>query len=297
MTMLYLAQGFGGEFSLVRAACAGFGPFDVLVAFPTRSVLTALRVNGLIGHLAIDSGAFSAHTTGLKIDVDEFTDFCLGLTDATDIFGLDVIGDMKASWKNYERSWSRGVPVIPTIHLGASSGYIKECAAAADKVAIGGVARGVHIHDRYRFFDRVFSLIWPKRIHGFGQTDSRVMLRYPFHSVDSTSWLMAPSGFGRWVGISRVQRSVPLRIYGGPKVADYTMEIREYQRRGRAAASRWKVELGTLEKIDATRDTHPVRSRQTCSTRPGKETVYGKSVYDVSRRSRANRRDMGDRIC
>lgn len=58
-------------------------------------------------------------------------------------------------------------------------------------VAIGGVAGTIknskHLH-LYLSFCFKIAKKYDTKIHGFGITDPRLLTKYPFHSVDSTSW-------------------------------------------------------------------------------------------------------------
>ncbi len=67
----------------------------------------------------------------------------------------------------------------------------------------------------------------------------------PFDSVDASSWNLGPA-WGIWCGFSG--RYQPLRIRGSK---DVWVEIEEYLRRARDAASRWSRELALLDTISA----------------------------------------------
>lgn len=94
---------------------------------------------------ALDSGAFSAHMTGTKIELAAYIDVCQRLKASdptlTDVFALDVIGDWKASLKNVEEMWRAGVEAIPCYHIGEPESVLKGLAKDYPKIAIGGVAR------------------------------------------------------------------------------------------------------------------------------------------------------------
>lgn len=62
----------------------------------------------------IDSGAYSAHTLGVTIDVDEYIRYCKEVKRyVTGCFTLDVIGDPRASMEQHRYIKSRGVAAIP----------------------------------------------------------------------------------------------------------------------------------------------------------------------------------------
>lgn len=62
-----------------------------------------------------------------------------------------------------------------------------------DYICIGGTATGIfdNEEDMFRYLDNVFELNskYKKKLHGLGQTQDIVLKKYPFYTVDSTSWL------------------------------------------------------------------------------------------------------------
>ena len=88
----------------------------------------------------LDSGAYTASNTGRVIDIMEYEACCFELLESDpqliEVFGLDVIGDWRASIRNAEQHWSRGLEAIPTIHIGEPEEAIQ---AVRDfpKIAVG----------------------------------------------------------------------------------------------------------------------------------------------------------------
>ena len=83
----------------------------------------------------MDSGAYSVHNRGEVIDVNDFISACKSV-DADEIFGLDVIGDYKATQLNLKKQWDAGVKAIPTWHAGEPWSHLEWCAENADKIAV-----------------------------------------------------------------------------------------------------------------------------------------------------------------
>lgn len=138
----------------------------------------------------IDSGAFSAANSGKDINIDEYCKYILE-TGAVTYAGLDVIGDAAKTRYNTDYMVSEyGLNPIPTFHLGSS---IDDLAMIANGqysyIALGGLVfnSGVLSH-----CDQVWHHILthnPKlRVHGFGLTNIDLMKRYPWYSVDSSSF-------------------------------------------------------------------------------------------------------------
>lgn len=205
----------------------------------------------------LDSGAFSAHVSGKKIDLQAYGETCLELlaTDKTltEVFSLDIIGDWRASEKNTERLWNMGIPAIPCYHINEPEDVLIALARDYPKIAIGGVAR-VKGSLKKKFAEQCFARVWPKPIHGFGFGAKEMILSLPFHSVDASNWALGPCGFGRWVSFGGY---VP--TWGAKNLRP---EVDHFLRIERQARDKWKRELLELENLLA-KGASPRPARQT----------------------------------
>ena len=151
----------------------------------------------------LDSGAFSAHSSGVRIELQDYIDCCKRLTATdptlTEIFSLDVISDWRASAKNCEEMWRQGIEAIPCYHVGEPEHVLKALAKDYPKVALGG-AVGYRKKDAWA--QQCFSRVWPKKLHGFGFGSERSIMALPWHSVDATTWETGPCKFGKWNSMS-----------------------------------------------------------------------------------------------
>lgn len=242
MTAVYLAYSSGGAETLRRHAWDE--PVDLLVAYPMLKQFLKHRSAFNIRRWVLDSGAFSVFNSGQTINVDDYIAAARDV-DAAEVFGLDVIGDPLATRTNLTRMWEAGIAAIPTFHRGSDKAELLWCAEHSPKIALGGVAR-VPGKAKLAWLQACMALVWPKKVHGFGCAATDVLEAMPFHSVDASSWIYAPSKMGAWAGFTG--RQVPLRARG---IKDFWLEVTEHQKRGRAAASRWRKELSALEVPDA----------------------------------------------
>lgn len=145
----------------------------------------------------LDSGAFSAYTKDKTIDIDKYIAFIKEHSHCIDIYAnLDVIGDQDASWRNQEYMESHGLDPLPVFHVEDDFKYLHKCIDEFDHFCLGGMAKSP-TKERVDFLDRCFNIICdtPDRtpiakVHGFGMTSLKLMLRYPWYSVDSTSWVL-----------------------------------------------------------------------------------------------------------
>lgn len=203
----------------------------------------------------LDSGAFSAHNSGVNIDLNQYIDCCLSLmsTDPrlTEVFALDVIPKdhqpltvqkaAEQSLKNTEEMWRQGVPAIPTFHRGEDESFLYQMAREYPKIGIGGVAllRG---DQKFLFCEQVFARVWPKRIHGLGMAAEKLVYGLPFHSVDATNWEMAPCAFGNW------QKFGKMSVRGSDQ--DLRSQVYYYLELEAKARVRWAAQMKELDAAD-----------------------------------------------
>ena len=148
--------------------------------------------------LFLDSGAFSAETQGAKINIQEYIDFIKEHEDVIEVYAnLDVIGDPVDTWKNQKVMERAGLSPLPTFHYGTDLKWLKRYLSAGyDYIALGGMVP-ISTPNLQLWLDDLFpnhlcdeAGMPVVKVHGFGLTSLRLMLRYPWWSVDSTSWVM-----------------------------------------------------------------------------------------------------------
>jgi len=147
---------------------------------------------GLLGkNIFLDSGAFSAWTRKIKIDIDEYAAFVKKYLPHLAVYAnLDVIGDAKATEKNQLYLEKLGLKPLATFHIGSPYSELVKMVKKYDYLALGGLV-GVPQVRRIKHIDKCFRIIRLKaKVHGFGIGDFKLMLRYPFYSVDNTNWIM-----------------------------------------------------------------------------------------------------------
>ncbi len=161
----------------------------------------------------LDSGAFSAFTQGVDIDLEEYANFIKDHKKHLQVYAnLDVIGSAKGTYKNQLALERLGVDPLPCFHYGEDPKWLKKYIARGyDYIALGGMVP-ISSKDLRPWLDDIFTnyLTDDKgmpiiKVHGFGLTAYKLMKRYPWYSVDSTSWVVT----GRLGGIY-----VPRRING-----------------------------------------------------------------------------------
>ncbi len=148
--------------------------------------------------LFLDSGAFSAWSQGKEINIQEYIDFVKQHQDIIEVYAnLDVIGDPKATWQNQKTMEAAGLQPLPTFHYGEDIKWLKRYLKTGyDYIALGGMVP-ISTEGLIYWLDDLFQNHlcdqsgMPKvKVHGFGLTSLPLMLRYPWYSVDSTSWVV-----------------------------------------------------------------------------------------------------------
>lgn len=148
--------------------------------------------------LFLDSGAYSAKTQGIEISPYRYVSFLRKWRPWFDVVAnLDVIGDGDGTLKNQRLMEELGEKPIPTYHTGEPYSLLEYYVERYPYIALGGnVGRSTdeligwldHVWHKYLTNARGLPTV---RVHGFGVTSPDIMSRYPWFSVDSTSWLMA----------------------------------------------------------------------------------------------------------
>jgi hypothetical protein len=167
----------------------------------------------------LDSGAYSAHTKGKEINVDEYIARINELDERLTLYAqLDTIpgefGKSKTlqqlkeapelSWENYlymrDRVASRD-KLVPVFHQGENFKHLKrmlefrhEDGSPIKYIGISP-ANDVMTQHKDRWFNQVFGVIQNSsnpnvKTHAFGMTCKPQLEKYPFTSADSTSWIV-----------------------------------------------------------------------------------------------------------
>ncbi len=131
--------------------------------------------------------------------VDNYANFIKKHIDSIDIYvNVDVIFNPELTWKVQKYLEDQhSLNPLPVFHFGEDIKWLKKYMDEYDYIGVGGLGQEVTKEKYYHFGDEVFSLVCgtsdklPKvKIHGFAMTSLDLMKRYPWYSVDSTTWIM-----------------------------------------------------------------------------------------------------------
>lgn len=144
----------------------------------------------------LDSGAFSAFTQGVSIDIGKYCDYIHKNADIIMFPSvLDAIGDPEGTWRNQEDMERRGVKPLPCFHYGEPIDLLKHYVERYEYITFGGMVP-ISTPQLRIWLDDLWERYLthpdgrPKvKVHGFGLTSLDLMLRYPWYSVDSSTWV------------------------------------------------------------------------------------------------------------
>lgn len=169
----------------------------------------------------LDSGAFSAFTKGVEVDI---TKYCNYIKQNMDIIEhvdgilcasvLDGIGDPQKTYDNQMEMERQGVKPLPCFHYGEDERYLEWYVANYDYITLGGMVP-ISTKQLIYWLDRLWDKYLtdgagrPKiKVHGFGLTSLPLMKRYPWFSVDSSTWVQwAANGMILLPGMGQVNVS------------------------------------------------------------------------------------------
>lgn len=139
--------------------------------------------------IMIDSGAFTFWNSGQSMTPEQWLrEFARFFPYGDEIIGLDVIFDGPGSLANYKALREQWPNIIPTYHVGEDMGILDEYASMTKRIAIGGLVNNTDAN-RETYVSKAFHKYRDTlQIHGFGVTTQKHMERFPFFSVDSTTW-------------------------------------------------------------------------------------------------------------
>ena len=165
--------------------------------------------------IILDSGAFSAWIKQETIDIVGYTEYCLQVLPHIDyVVNLDVIPGkfgMKSihpelrnkaaqeGWDNYLYMLDAGIPkdmLIHVFHQGDDIKWLERMLAHGMKYIGISPANDCSTNERILWLDSIMPWLTDEngyptvKFHGFAATSLRLIWRYPWFSVDSTSWVL-----------------------------------------------------------------------------------------------------------
>ena len=149
--------------------------------------------------LFLDSGAYTAFTQDVNITIDAYSSW---INKHGNLFTTrsnldDTNKNEQLSYDNLKALETLGCIVQPVFHAREDPCWlVKYLDEGYSYIFIGGMVPET-TQWLMSWLDEIFSKYLSNKdgtprvkLHGFGLTDQKLMFRYPWYSVDSTSWLM-----------------------------------------------------------------------------------------------------------
>jgi hypothetical protein len=147
--------------------------------------------------LFLDSGAYSAYMQKTTIVLQDYINFIKEHESEIETYAnLDDIGSVKNTWKNQEEMERQGLHPIPVYHMDEDEKYLRR-AMEYEYFAVGGLTLKSSSSLKNNL-DRVFQHVCTEKtdyypsnkIHGFGIATPSLLIRYPWWSADTASWVL-----------------------------------------------------------------------------------------------------------
>lgn len=143
----------------------------------------------------LDSGAYSLDNVKNPADytIDDYLSFIKHL-DPKVYVAYDVVGDPEQTLHNTMYMLERNTNPLPVIQLAEGMNAAQVCQPYIDAglfkhIAVGNIVGMTTPNKECEAVWRVIRKHWPVKVHAFGNSNPRVLYRYPWYSFDSTSWL------------------------------------------------------------------------------------------------------------
>lgn len=163
-----------------------------------RGMIDAVSANRNRIRFLLDSGAFTAHTTGREIRLDDYCKFIESLPfKPWRYFSLDVIGDPEKTRKNYDTMVERGFSPIPIFTQNDDISSLEYFYSKSDVVGLGGLVTGDKKKVR-KFVAEMMRHVNGRRVHWLGFTDTDFVNYYRPYMCDS-SGIQSALRFGSFI--------------------------------------------------------------------------------------------------
>lgn len=175
-----------------------------------REIFHKVLENDLF-NVMIDSGAHSVATTKEQISIEEYGKWLvsLGKMPRSVYINLDVVpyqhGDelppasqfeksATEGWENLKYLESLGLEPIHVFHGGEDWKWLNKLIDNYEYIGIAASRLATGTSERYGFLDDCWKRLLDnkgnpiRKVHGFALTSPEIMIRYPWHSLDSSTW-------------------------------------------------------------------------------------------------------------
>jgi len=136
-----------------------------------------------------------ADSKEVKEFLEKYIAFVHKYEDRFDVYAnLDIIFNPEKTLENQRYMESCGLKPLPVFHFAEDFKWLIKMIDEYDYIAISGLGADIKKNDYFQSFgDKVFRYIFESKqdikVHGFAATSMDLLIRYPFYSIDSTTWV------------------------------------------------------------------------------------------------------------
>lgn len=243
-----------------------------LISFVYRGATMDKVVGGIVNsqksslRLLIDSGAFTAYTTGKVITVKEYGQWMFNFRREWEarvkslyFFNLDVIGSQEESDVNLHKLEAMGLSPIPVFTFDADIKHLIYYLENYEYIAFGGlVGRGSNtvmqwLDYCYKQVNQYYKQTGVlRKTHLLGVTKQKMLARYPLYSCDSSNWVFCLK-FGCGTAIGKTKLPRPSESPEALKLAIVTLkaEVEKYKKLQNDVTNLWAKRGVTWEEQEA----------------------------------------------
>lgn len=182
-----------------------------------------------VANIMIDSGAFTAFTTGRKIEIEDYCEFLHQYGHLAEKYVmLDCVGNEKKTKENYEYMVKQGLkPMFTCTMYDKDFDFIRDTLSVNENICVAGGATAKNEWIKYRF-QKIFNETKGKaKMHGLAYVLYPEMLRLNLASVDSSSIFQSGQMYGILQTFDEVKglKSVAYKeVYKGKKLSKELVE-------------------------------------------------------------------------
>lgn len=160
--------------------------------FKNKSIKDYINKLGYRPQILLDSGAYSAFTSGRPVNLKKYMQYIEDNLEYIDNYiSLDILGDSKESLKTWREMKAAGLDPIPVFHYNNNEAILEEyLKAGCEHIAIGGT---VPIKSKNEVAEWLKLIAWqyPARYHLLGSSSRKILDHCDIESADASTWIMA----------------------------------------------------------------------------------------------------------
>lgn len=161
--------------------------------FRTRNLSDYLEQLEYKPKILLDSGAYSAWTTGRNISIIDYMDYIKNNIEHIEHYiALDVFNDPELTLDFYRIMRKKGLEPVPVYHYCTDETYLQQYIADGNEyIALGGTMPATEKSLVAKWVNYLTHKYQGIKFHLLGSNSALITLFTDLHSCDSSTWIMA----------------------------------------------------------------------------------------------------------